>query len=76
MLISSMKLSDRELLFLNTLLKMQHGHCSQEFLQLKLQEKGIESEEFKQLKKKLLYDGYIGIVYGNITLERKDYKRK
>lgn len=71
-----MKLSDRELLFLNTLLKMQHGHCSQGFLQLKLQEQGVEREEFKQLKKKLLYAGYIGLVYGNITLEKKDYKRK
>lgn len=71
-----MKLSDRELLFLETLLEMQHGHCSQGFLQSKLKEKGIENEEFKQLKKKLLYAGYIGIVYGNITLEKKDYIRK
>jgi hypothetical protein len=28
-------------------------------------------EEFKRIKKKLLYEGYIGIVYGNITLEKK-----
>jgi hypothetical protein len=55
---------------------MQHGHCSQGFLQLKLEEQGIEREEFKQLKKKLLYAGYIGLVYGNITLEKKDFKRK
>jgi hypothetical protein len=29
----------------------------------------ITEEEFKGLKKKLLYSGVIGIVYGNITIQ-------
>jgi hypothetical protein len=28
-------------------------------------------EEFKQIKKKLLYSGVIGVVYGNITIENE-----
>jgi hypothetical protein len=64
-------LSERELLFLDTLCEMKHGHCSESFLQLKLKDFEMELEEFKRIKKKLLYEGYIGIVYGNITLEKK-----
>jgi len=29
----------------------------------------MDEQEFKTVKKKLLYSGVIGIVYGNITLE-------
>ncbi len=32
----------------------------------------LTPDEFKQVKKKLLYSGVIGIVYGNITLEKRD----
>lgn len=66
-----MKLSERESLFLDTLCKIEHGYCSESFLQSKLKEFEMELEEFKRIKKKLLYGGYIGIVYGNITLEKK-----
>ena len=53
---------------------MEHGHCSQDFLMTQLEEHGIEAEEFKIIKKKLLYAGYIGVVYGNITIENKDWE--
>jgi hypothetical protein len=29
----------------------------------------ISPDEFKAIKKKLLYSGVIGVVYGNITIE-------
>jgi hypothetical protein len=52
---------------------MEHGHCTQDFLRSKLAAQGMDEKEFKQVKKKLLLNGYIGIVYGNITLEKKNY---
>lgn len=69
----SLKLSSRELLFLDSLCILEHGHCTQDFLRSKLEAQGMDANEFKQVKRKLLLNGYIGIVYGNITLEKKNY---
>jgi hypothetical protein len=66
--------SPNEVLFLRRLCSMEHGHCSQDFLRSQLEEQGIEADEFKTIKKKLLYAGYIGVVYGNITIENKDWE--
>ena len=64
-----MSLSEREILFLQALCSYQHGHVSQDTLQAKLEGLGVDEQEYKQLKKKLLYAGIIGVVYGNVTLE-------
>jgi len=66
-----MSLSEREILFLRALCSYQHGHVSQDTLKAKLGDMGVEEQEYKQLKKKLLYSGVIGVVYGNVTLEDK-----
>jgi len=66
-----MSLSEREILFLRALCSYQHGHVAQDTLKAKLDELGVEEQEFKQLKKRLLYSGVIGLVYGNVTLEDK-----
>jgi hypothetical protein len=62
-------LSEREILFLRALCSYQHGHVSQDTLMAKLGEMGVEEQEYKQLKRKLLYSGVIGVVYGNVTIE-------
>jgi hypothetical protein len=64
-----MSLNEREALFLRTLGSFVHGHVGQDTLRSKLVEQGMDEQEFKTVKKKLLYSGVIGIVYGNITLE-------
>lgn len=64
-----MKLTEREKLFIKTLCSYQHGHVTQDTLRGKLENLGVTQDEFKEIKKRLLYSGAIGIVYGNITLE-------
>jgi len=64
-------LSEREEMFIIALCGFSHGHVGQETLRLKLEGLGMGEDEFKQVKKRLLYSGLIGIVYGNITLEDK-----
>jgi len=66
-----MSLNEREALFLRTLGSFAHGHVGQDTLRSKLLDQGMDEQEFKTVKKKLLYSGVIGIVYGNITLEDK-----
>jgi hypothetical protein len=66
-----MSLNEREALFLRTLGSFAHGHVGQDTLRSKLLEQGMDEQEFKTVKKRLLYSGVIGIVYGNITLEDK-----
>jgi len=64
-----MTLTEREKLFIKTLCSYQHGHVTQDTLRGKLENLGVTQDEFKEIKKRLLYSGAIGIVYGNITLE-------
>jgi hypothetical protein len=66
-----MRLTPEEIIFLRALCSYEHGHVGQDSLRFKLEDLGIDQEQFKKIKKKLLYSGVIGIVYGNITLEDK-----
>ena len=67
-----MEYSEKEILFLRKLSKYGHGHVSQTTLKQDLEEEGIEPEDFNKIKRKLLFSGIIGIVYGNITIEKKE----
>ena len=69
----TMDYSDKELAFLRIICSSQHEHITQDTVQAQLVEAEILTpDEFKQVKKKLLYSGVIGIVYGNITIEKKE----
>ena len=68
-----MAYSEKELAFLRILCSSQHEHVSQDSVETRLVESELLTpEEFKQVKKKLLYSGVIGIVYGNITIEKRE----
>ena len=65
-----MQFSEKELAFLRIVCSSEHKHVSQDYIRDKLVEaETITPDEFKGLKKKLLYSGVIGVVYGNITIE-------
>lgn len=65
-----MSYNDKELEFLRLLCESDHKQLGQDTLRDKLVESEvIIPDEFKALKKKLLYAGVIGIVYGNITIQ-------
>ena len=64
-----MTLTEREKLFIKALCSYPHGHVTQDTLRGRLETLGVTPDEFKDIKKRLLYSGVIGIVYGNITLE-------
>ncbi|HDJ22054.1 MAG TPA: hypothetical protein ENF19_02500 [Candidatus Bathyarchaeota archaeon] len=65
------RLSEKEMEFLRMVASSGHRQVSQESLKRRLLEQGVLTEdEFKEVKKRLLFSGIIGIVYGNITLER------
>jgi len=65
--------NEKELAFLRIICQSQHEHITQDSVQARLVEAELMTpDEFKQVKKKLLYSGVIGIVYGNITLEKKE----
>jgi TctA family transporter len=65
--------SEKELAFLRIICKSQHEHVTQDSVQAQLVESELMTpDEFKQVKKKLLYSGVIGIVYGNITVEKRE----
>ena len=67
-----MTYSEKELSFLRIVCQSKHECISQDSVQAQLVETEILTlEEFKQIKKKLLYSGVIGVVYGNITIENK-----
>jgi len=68
-----LEFTEKERAFLSIITNSEHQHISQDSLFKQLVETEIiNSDEFKLIKKKLLYSGIIGIVYGNITLENKD----
>jgi TctA family transporter len=72
-LLISLAFSEKELAFLRILCSSQHEHISQDSVETRLVESEVLTpEEFKQVKKKLLYSGVIGIVYGNITIENRE----
>jgi hypothetical protein len=66
-----MQFNEKELAFLRIICSSEHKHISQDFVFNKLIETELLTpDEFKTIKKKLLYSGVIGVVYGNITLEK------
>jgi hypothetical protein len=71
-----MTLTERDRLFIKTLCSYPHGHVTQDTLRGKLENLGVTQDEFKEIKKRLLYSGVIGIVYGNITLEDKTLRQQ
>ncbi|MHA1885127.1 MAG: hypothetical protein ACW96S_08760 [Promethearchaeota archaeon] len=66
-----MKLSKEEQYFLDLLDNAKGNHATETYLRRKLKDKGIEEEDFINIKRKLIFSGYIGSVYGNIILETK-----
>jgi hypothetical protein len=65
-----MKFNEKELAFLRIVCSSEHKHINQEVICKKLvKAEIIQEDEFKALKRKLLFSGVIGIVYGNITIE-------
>ena len=65
-----LQFNEKELAFLRIVCGSEHKHLSQDTLCDQLvQAEIITSDEFKALKRKLLFSGVIGIVYGNITIE-------
>jgi hypothetical protein len=71
-----MTLTEKEKLFIEALCSYPHGHVTQDSLKGKLEALGFTSDEFKDTKKRLLYSGVIGIVYGNITLEDESFREQ
>ena len=68
-----LEFNNKELAFLRVLIRSEHQHVTQESIFNQLVENEVLSpDEFKVIKKKLLYSGVIGVVYGNITLEKKE----
>ena len=67
-----MSFNEKEMEFLRLLCRSEHKQLGQDTLRDRLVEAAIiDPDEFKDLKKKLLYSGVIGIVYGNITIQDK-----
>ena len=67
-----MSFNEKELEFLRLLCYSEHKQLGQDTLRNRLVEaEVIVEDEFKALKKNLLYSGVIGIVYGNITIQDK-----
>jgi hypothetical protein len=65
-----MQFNEKETAFLRIVCSSEHKHVSQDYICERLVEAEIITpDEFKALKKKLLYSGVIGVVYGNITIE-------
>jgi len=65
-----MQFTEKELAFLRIVCGSEHRHVTQDYVCERLvADEVITPDEFKQIKKKLLYSGIIGVVYGNITVE-------
>ena len=65
-----MSFNEKEMEFLRLLCSSEHKQLGQDTIRDRLVEaEVIELDEFKTIKKKLLYAGVIGIVYGNITIQ-------
>lgn len=71
-----LELSNEEIIFLKTLDNFEGDHTSNESLRKKLIEHGINEEQFVNIKRRLLFNGYVGSVYGNITLQKKNYRNQ
>jgi hypothetical protein len=68
------KLTEDDLLFLDTLQDCSFGQLSETNLKTKLQEHGMTESTYNVVRRKLLFARFIGCVYGNLTLEKTDYQ--
>jgi len=68
------ELTDDDLLFLDILVGCGFGHVSEARLREKLQEHGMSDSTYNFVRRKLLFARFIGSVYGNLTIEKKDYR--
>lgn len=68
------ELTEDDLLFLDTLSGCGFGHVSEGNLKAQLQEHGMAESTYNTVRRKLLFARFIGSVYGNLTLEKKDYR--
>jgi hypothetical protein len=66
-------LTEKERLLLEILKSTISGHIADEYLKKRLAEQGVEERDYKIMKRKLLFKGYIGKVYGNIILEKNEF---
>jgi hypothetical protein len=64
-------LSEEEMLFLEILASHEGYHTTDKNLRDKLAIYGIKNKKYSDLKRKLIFEGYIGTVYGNVILEKK-----
>jgi hypothetical protein len=69
-----LELTEDELLFLDTLHGCNFDQVSEANLKIKLQEHGMAESTYNTVRRKLLFARFIGSIYGNLTLEKKDYK--
>ena len=69
----TLQYNDKEMAFLRIICSSEHKHITQDSVRQRLVDaEVIAPEEFNAIKKKLLYSGVIGVVYGNITLEKPE----
>lgn len=68
------ELTEDDLLFLDTLHGCGFGHVSEANLKARLQERGMGESTYNAVRRKLIFARFIGAVYGNLTLEKKDYR--
>jgi hypothetical protein len=67
-------LNEDDLLFLDTLKGCGFDQASEGKLKGKLQEHGMAESTYNAVRHKLLFARFIGAIYGNLTLEKKDYR--
>jgi hypothetical protein len=68
------ELNEDDVLFLDTLHGCGFDHVSEAKLKALLQEHGMAESTYNAVRRKLLFARFIGSIYGNLTLEKKDYK--
>jgi hypothetical protein len=69
-----LELTKDDLLFLDTLVDCHFDHVSEIKLKGKLKELGMGESLYNTTRRKLLFNRFIGSVYGNLTLEKKDFR--
>lgn len=69
-----LELTEDDSLFLDTLHGCGFGHVSEANLKVKLLEHGMSESTYNAIRRKLVFARFIGSVYGNLTLEKKDYR--
>ncbi len=69
-----LELTEDDLLFLDTLHSSGFDQFSENALREKLLEHGMSESTYNVVRRKLLFARFIGAIYGNLTLEKKDYR--